>query len=145
MDVIYRDEQLIKMLVSMESHFWHCVKTGEEPDVDASKATSLYLGAKYSNPKVGSIIDLDEQMLSAIEKYEQIKIELDSLTEQKQLIENQLKSALAENEAGRVGGHIIKWKPIVQTRIDSNKLKKEHKEIYDACKKEVSYRKFSVA
>ena len=37
------------------------------------------------------------------------------------------------------------WKPIVQTRIDSNKLKKEHKEIYDACKKEVSYRKFSVA
>lgn len=78
---IYRDEQLIKMLVSMESHFWHCVKTGEEPDVDASKATSLYLGAKYSNPKVGSIIDLDEQMLSAIEKYEQIKIELDSLTE----------------------------------------------------------------
>ena len=26
---IYRDEQLIKMLVSMESHFWHCVKTGE--------------------------------------------------------------------------------------------------------------------
>lgn len=56
-----------------------------------------------------------------------------------------MKSALAENEAGRVGGHIVKWKPIVQTRIDSNKLKKEHKEIYDACKKEVSYRKFSVA
>lgn len=142
---VYRDEQLIKMLVSMESHFWHCVKTGEEPDVDASKATSLYLGTKYSNPKVDSVIDLDEQMLSAIEKYEQIKVELDSLTEQKQLIENQLKSALAENEAGRVGGHIVKWKPIVQTRIDSNKLKKEHKEIYDACKKEVSYRKFSVA
>ena len=102
-------------------------------------------GTKYSNPKVGSIIDLDEQMLSAIEKYEQIKVELDSLTEQKQLIENQLKSALAENEAGRVGGHIVKWKPIVQTRIDSNKLKKEHKEIYDDCKKEVTYRKFSVA
>lgn len=84
-------------------------------------------------------------MLSSIEKYEQIKIELDSLTEQKQLIENQLKSALAENEAGRVGGHIVKWKPIVQTRIDSNKLKKEHKEVYDDCKKEVTYRKFSVA
>lgn len=49
---IYRDEQLIKMLVSMESHFWHCVKTGEEPDVDASKATSLYLGAKYSNQRL---------------------------------------------------------------------------------------------
>ena len=142
---VYRDEQLIKMLVSMESHFWHCVRGGEEPDVDASKATSLYLGAKYNNAKVGSVIDLDEQMLSAIEKYEQIKIELDSLTEQKRLVENQLKSALAENEAGRVGGHIVKWKPIVQTRIDSNKLKKEHKEVYDACKKEVSYRKFSVA
>ena len=109
--------------------------------MDASKATSLYLGAKYNNAKVGSVIDLDEQMLSAIEKYEQIKIELDSLTEQKRLVENQLKSALAD----RVGGHIVKWKPIVQTRIDSNKLKKEHKEIYDACKKEVSYRKFSVA
>ena len=113
---VYRDEQLIKMLVSMESHFWHCVRGGEEPDVDASKATSLYLGAKYNNAKVGSVIDLDEQMLSAIEKYEQIKIELDSLTEQKRLVENQLKSALAENEAGRVGGHIVKWKPIVQDK-----------------------------
>lgn len=142
---VYRDEQLIKMLVSMESHFWHCVREGEEPDVDASKATSLYLGAKYNNAKVGSVIDLEEQMLSAIEKYEQIKIELDSLTEQKRLVENQLKSALAENEAGRVGGHTVKWKPIVQTRIDSNKLKKEHKEVYDDCKKEVTYRKFSVA
>ena len=64
---VYRDEQLIKMLVSMESHFWHCVREGEEPDVDASKATSLYLGAKYNNAKLGSVIDLDEQMLSAIE------------------------------------------------------------------------------
>ena len=62
--------------------------------MDASKATSLYLGAKYNNAKVGSVIDLDEQMLSVIEKYEQIKIELDSLTEQKRLVENQLKSAL---------------------------------------------------
>lgn len=142
---VYRDEQLIKMLVSMESHFWHCVREGEEPDVDASKATSLYLGAKYNNAKVGSVIDLDEQMLSVIEKYEQIKIELDSLTEQKRLVENQLKSALAENEAGKVGGHIVKWKSIVQTRIDSAKLKEKHKDIYDDCKKEVTYRKFSVA
>ena len=142
---VYRDEQLIKMLVSMESHFWHCVREGEEPDVDASKATSLYLGAKYNNAKVGSVIDLDEQMLSAIEKYEQIKIELDSLTEQKRLVENQLKSALAENEAGRVGEHIVKWKQVVQTRIDSAKLKEKHKDIYDDCKKEVTYRKFSVA
>lgn len=84
-------------------------------------------------------------MLSAIEKYEQIKIELDSLTEQKRLVENQLKSALAENEAGRVGGHIVKWKQVVQTRIDSSKLKEKHKDIYDDCKKEVTYRKFSVA
>lgn len=142
---VYRDEQLIKMLVSMESHFWHCVKTGEEPDVDASKATSLYLGAKYNNVKAGSIIELDEEMFSAIERYKQIKVELDSLTEQKQLIENQLKSALAENEAGEVGGHIVKWKQMVQTRIDSGKLKENYKDIYNACKKEVIYRKFSVA
>ena len=142
---VYRDEQLIKMLISIESHFWHCVKTGEEPDIDSSKATSLYLGEKYNHTKVGSVIDLDEQMLSAIEKYEQIKVELDSLTEQKQLIENQLKSALAENEAGRVGDHIVKWKQVVQTRIDSAKLKEKHKDIYDDCKKEVTYRKFSVA
>lgn len=142
---VYRDEQLIKMLVSMESHFWHCVKTGEEPDVDASKATSLYLNEKYSNVKADSVVNLDEQMLTVIERYEDIKIELNVLAEEKQLLENQLKSALADNEVGKLGEHIVKWKPIVQTRIDSNKLKKEHKEIYDACKKEVSYRKFSVA
>lgn len=142
---VYRDEQLIKMLISMESHFWHCVKTGEEPDVDASKATSLYLNKKYSNVKADSVVDLDEQMLTVIERYENIKIELNVLAEEKQFLENQLKSALADNEVGKLGEHIVKWKPIVQTRIDSDKLKKEHKEIYDACKREVSYRKFSVA
>lgn len=142
---VYRDEQLIKMLISMESHFWNCVKTGEEPDVDASKATSLYLNKKYSNVKADSVVDLDEQMLTVIERYENIKIELNVLAEEKQLLENQLKSALADNEVGKLGEHIVKWKPIVQTRIDSDKLKKEHKEIYDACKREVSYRKFSVA
>lgn len=142
---VYRDEQLIKMLISMESHFWHCVKTGEEPDVDASKATSLYLNEKYSNVKADSVVNLDEQMITVIERYEDIKIELNVLAEEKQLLENQLKSALANNEVGKLEEHIVKWKPIVQTRIDSNKLKKEHKEIYDACKKEVSYRKFSVA
>ncbi|MFR5083115.1 MAG: hypothetical protein ACLTEE_11330 [Anaerobutyricum hallii] len=61
---------------------------------------------KYSNSKVGSIIDLDEQMLSAIEKYEQIKVELDSLTEQKkQLVENPVEIRIGEKmKQARVGG-----------------------------------------
>ena len=123
-----------------------CRGEGEEPDAwMLLRLQAFESGAKYNNAKVDSVIDLDEQMLSAIEKYEQIKIELDSLTEQKRLVENQLKSALAENEAGRVGGHIVKWKQVVQTRIDSSKLKEKHKDIYDDCKKEVIYRKFSVA
>lgn len=142
---VYRDEQLIKMLTSMEAHFWHCVQTGEEPDVDSSRATSLYLGEKYSDAKKGSIITLADKMHSVIDAYEQVNEEMEALKEKKQFLENQLKAELKDNEMGKLGEHTVKWKKIVQNRIDSDKLKKEYTEAYSACQKQVSYRKFSVA
>lgn len=142
---VYRDEQLIKMIISMEAHFWHCVQTGEEPDVDASKATSVYLNEKYNDAKPGSVITLADELISVIDDYQKVNKEMEKLTERKQFLENLLKSELKENEVGKLGEHTVKWKPVLQTRIDSNKLKKEYKEAYAACQKQISYRKFSVA
>lgn len=142
---VYRDEQLIKMIISLESHFWHCVKTGEEPDVDSSRATTLYLGEKYKDTKKDSVIILSDKMRSVFEDYEQVNKEMEALKEKKQFLENQLKAELKENETGKIGEHVVKWKPVLQKRIDSTKLKNEYTEAYNACQKQVSYRKFSVA
>lgn len=142
---VYRDEQLIKMIISLESHFWHCVKTGEEPDIDSSRATSVYLGEKYNDAKPGSVITLADELISVIDDYQKVNKEMEKLTERKQFLENQLKAELKENEAGKIGEHVVKWKPVLQKRIDSTKLKNEYTEAYNACQKQVSYRKFSVA
>ena len=142
---IYRDEQLIKMLISMEAHFWQCVQSGEKPSTDGSKATELYLGQEYAKLKKGSVIHLEEGMARKITEYESLKEQMEILSEEKRKIENQFKEMLGENETARVGEHFVKWKAVEQTRIDAEKLKKEYSNAYNACVKKVSYRRFSVA
>ena len=142
---VYRDEQLIKILISMEAHFWNCVRTGEEPDVDASEATAVYLGERYKNTKAGSVIKLDDKMLPVINDYKMINEEIAVLQKRKKLLGNQLRAALADNEIGTLGEHTVKWKPMIQKGVDTDKLEKEFKEAYDACEKKTGYRRLSVA
>ena len=142
---IYRDEELIRNLVSREKEFWEgCVLTGTEPVMDDSDATRDYLNQKYSDPIEGSI-QLQEDMKSVLAEYQDVDCKVKELEKQKIGLANQIKAAMGEYETGEVDGTVVSWKKISRESLDSKRLRKEQPEVFAEYSNISSYRKLSVA
>lgn len=142
---IYRDEELIRNLISREKEFWEgCVLTGTEPVMDDSDATRDYLNQKYSDPIEGSI-QLQEDMKSVLAEYQDVDRKVKELEKQKTGLANQIKAAMGEYETGEVDGTVVSWKKISRESLDSKRLRKEQPEVFAEYSNISSYRKLSVA
>ena len=142
---IYRDEELIRNLISREKEFWEgCVLTGTEPVMDDSDATRDYLNQKYSDPIEGSI-QLQEDMKSVLAEYQDVDCKIKELEKQKTGFANQIKAAMGEYETGEVDGTVVSWKKISREFLDSKRLRKEQPEVFAEYSDISSYRKLSIA
>lgn len=142
---IYRDEELIRNLVSREKEFWEgCVLTGTEPVMDDSDATRDYLNQKYSDPIEGSI-QLRENMKSVLAEYQDVDCKVKELEKQKIGLANQIKAAMGEYETGELDGTVVSWKKISRESLDSKRLRKEQPEVFAEYSNISSYRKLSIA
>lgn len=141
--LVERDEELISMLIELESAFWNCVQNDTPPPIDGSDACAKFLAEKFSESK-NSKIELLDNAAELIQNYESACEQLNALTEQKQLAENLLKQMLGENEVGVIGGNIVSWKAVSQERLDSKTLKSEHPTLYKKYANSTSYRRFSI-
>ena len=142
---IYRDDDLIRNLISREKEFWEgCVLTGTEPVMDDSDATRDYLNQKYSDPIEGSI-QLQENMKSVLAEYQDVDCKVKELEKQKIGLANQIKAAMGEYETGEVDGTVVSWKKISRESLDSKRLRKEQPEVFAEYSNISSYRKLSVA
>ena len=142
---IYRDDELIRNLVSREKDFWEgCVLTGTEPVMDDSDATRDYLNQKYSDPIEGSI-QLQEDMKSVLAEYQDVDCKIKELEKQKTGFANQIKAAMGEYETGEVDGTVVSWKKISRESLDSKRLRKEQPEVFAEYRNISSYRKLSIA
>ena len=142
---IYRDDELIRNLVSREKEFWEgCVLTGMEPVMDDSDATRDYLNQKYSDPIEGSI-QLQEDMKSVLAEYQDVDCKVKELEKQKTGLAIQIKAAMGEYETGEVDGTVVSWKKISRESLDSKRLRKEQPEVFAEYRNISSYRKLSIA
>lgn len=142
---IYRDEELIRNLISREKEFWEgCVLTDTEPVMDDSDATRDYLNQKYSDPIEGSI-QLQEDMKSVLAEYQDVDCKVKELEKQKTGLANQIKAAMGEYETGEVDGTVVSWKKISREFLDSKRLRKEQPEVFAEYSNISSYRKLSIA
>ena len=142
---IYRDEELIRNLISREKEFWEgCVLTGTEPVMDDSDATRDYLNQKYSDSIEGSI-QLQEDMKSVLAEYQDVDCKIKELEKQKTGFANQIKAAMGEYETGEVDGTVVSWKKISRESLDSKRLRKEQPEVFAEYRNISSYRKLSIA
>lgn len=141
--LVERDEELIAMLIQLESEFWDCVKNDTPPSLDGSEATAKFLAEKFTESKKAQI-DLPDGAVELIQKYETASEQLSAITEQKRLVENLLKEMLGENEVGIIGKNVVTWKSISQERLDSKALKSENPEIYRKYATTTNYRRFSI-
>lgn len=141
---IKRDEELISMLIELETDFWNHIQDLTPPAMDGSDAAARFLADRFPDSIPKSQIDLPETASELLQQYDAACEQLTIFTEQKQEAENRLKEMLGEHEIGTAGDRVITWKSFVQERLDSKTLKAEHPILYKKYTNKTSYRRFSV-
>lgn len=141
---VERDEELISMLVKLESDFWNHVQNETPPPLDGSNASAKFLSERFSDSIPKSQIALPDTAAELLVQYDTACKQLEVITEQKQKAENLLKQMLGEHEIGTAGDRIIIWKSISQERLDSKTLKAEHPTLYKKYASKTTYRRFSI-
>lgn len=141
---VERDEDLIAMLIQLESVFWQHVEDRTPPPLDGSDASARFLAERFPHSVPQSQITLPDSAADLLRQYDAACEHLAAVQEEKQTAENLLKQMLGEHEVGTSGNRTITWKQLSQERLDSRTLKAEHP---DLCKKytnQVSYRRFTI-
>ena len=141
---VERDEELISMLLELESAFWNHVQDCTPPPLDGSDASKKFLSERFPSSTPSSHITLPDTAADLLAQYDEACEELEIITEKKQKAENLLKEMMGSNEVGVAGGRVITWKNVAQERLDSKTLKAEHPTLYKKYANKSSYRRFTI-
>lgn len=142
---VYRDEELISLIISMEKWFWEeNVLKGIEPYPDGSQATTDFLNRTYDECN-GNTVELPEEALFLCQQYDELTTQIDELKTKKEAVSNQLKNYLKDNEAGIIGNRKVTWKQVTTTYFDKKRLEKENRKVYEAYTTKNRYRRLMVA
>ncbi len=140
---VEREDELISMIIRLESEFREHVQNRTPPPIDGSDACAKYLAEKYSECN-SSIIELPQNAVDIIRQYNADCEQLKLLSESKQKSENLLKEILGENETGTVDGNVVAWKNVVQERFDGKRLKADDPDLYEKYLRKTLYRRFTI-
>ena len=141
---VERDEELISMLIELETAFWEHVQDGTPPPLDGSEASAKFLSERFPSSTPLSHITLPDTAADLLAQYDEACEQLEEVTGRKQKAENLLKEMMGSNEIGTAGGRIITWKNVVQERLDSKTLKAEHPTLCKKYTNTTSYRRFTI-
>lgn len=139
-DVFRNDELIGNTLLPAARHFWYeNVLKLVEPELQATDTE--YANTTYAKVEKNSELIMDgdvenELARTVVECKKQIK-ELTATMEEAQ---NRLKDRLQEHELGYTQDYTVKWSPRTQTRVDTEMLKRDFPEVYEKCKKLISFR-----
>lgn len=141
---VERDEELITMLIQLETNFWNHVESSVPPPLDGTDASVKFLTERFPDSIPKSQIRLPDTASPLIMQYETACEKVEQYTMQKQEAENLLKQMMGENEIGSIASKRIIWKSMSQERLDSKTLKAEHPVLYKKYANKTSFRRFSV-
>lgn len=141
---IERDEEIIRMLVSVEEDFWNNnVLAGKMPAPDGSKAAEELLSQYYRTSEPGKTIELigfDEKL----KRRSEIAVLQEKLEKEKKQIEQEVKCYMEDAETADSDSFSVSWKSVVSSRVDAKKLKASYPDAYNACLKQSENRRFTV-
>lgn len=141
---IERDEELISILIELESAFWNHVQDRTPPPLDGSDASKQFLAERFPCGTPSSHITLPNTAADLLAQYDEACEESEIVTEKKQRAENLLKEMIGSNEVGVAGSRVVTWKNVTQERLDSKTLKAEHPVLYQKYTSRTSYRRFTI-
>lgn len=144
---VWRNDALIhEEMVPKADTFWNYnVRNMIVPEVTGVDADGDMNKELYANVEKDT-----EAILEDAEDYDLAQYILESKAEIKRL-ETEVKKAtfklqtkIGTKERGVTPGHIISWKPVTTKRVDSDTLKTEYPEVYAACVRPSTYRRFTI-
>jgi predicted phage-related endonuclease len=99
-----RDQADIDYIVGKVRTFWfdHCL-TGNPPEVDGSAATATAIAEVWPTEIPGAKVDLDD-LADRIEQRRKLKEAIKSATAELDVIDNEIKAAMADDEIGCIDG-----------------------------------------
>ena len=138
-----RDEETIRTIIALESHFWkEYVLKDVPPPVDEHSGDALAM--LYPKSEEKSVI-LPAEADELVAQWLELKKAEDELKIAKSACENNLKALLKDAESGIApNGYCVSWKSYSQNRLDGAKLKAAHPNIAEQFTTTVTGRKFGV-
>ncbi len=141
---VQRDDELIQKLLVATSDFWYnnVLKLVDPPmqQSDTEFANKVYSNVVNGSELISTDSLIDELAHTIVECKRDIKL-LEKTMEQAQ---NQIKDLMKENEILYTSGHIVKWSPRKQTRLDTDALKADYPDLYDKYPKTVEFRVMTI-
>lgn len=141
--LVRRNDEVIDLLIQLESRFWQHVEKNIAPEIDGSSASTQLLNRLYPHGKPQSIV-LPREALSLIEDLEKARTDKKAAEERENTASNRLKEILGENDSGIVADRTIRWQTIEADRLVISVLKKEQPDIYTKYTKPSTHRRFSI-
>lgn len=94
------DKNYIEEMTELEAKFWEDLVNGVAPDPDETSGTARALKLIYPKSIEGKLVDLDGSMLDLTDDLEVMKDEMNQLRKKREGLENLLKAAIGDAEAG---------------------------------------------
>ena len=142
---VFRNDELLEneIIPAAKSFWFDNVLALKEPEMQSTDTE--FANAKYSDVVKNSEIFFEDDVTNELaQTVFECKAKIKELNSTMEEAQNRLKDRLQENEIGYCRDYTVKWSPRSQTRVDTDKLKKEYPEVYEACKKQISFRAMTV-
>lgn len=131
---IKRDNDLIQAYQEKAISFWQDnVLAMKAPEIDGSASTSRALSAMYTNIEP-NVEPMPKDKVAMVQDLIFTKDVIKQYEEKRRKIENELKAYMGANNVQELTNPdmTVTWKPRTARRLDTNRLKQEHPEIYKA-------------
>jgi putative phage-type endonuclease len=141
---IPRDEELIEMLIKIESVFWDYVTRDVAPPIDGSEASTYFIKELYKFCEKNSKIELPEKAEALIVQYEEAQEVEKEMATRKNEAANKIKAMLGNCEIGTCSERVVSWRNVNTEKFDTTSFKVEHPDLYSQYLKNSSYRRFMI-
>lgn len=139
-EVFRNDELLNDVIIPAAKKFWFenvlALKEPEMQATDTNFANSIY----NSVVKNSEIMLPDDETNDLANTVFECKAKIKELKKVMEAAQNRLKDRLQDNEIGYTKDYTIKWSPMSQNRVDTEKLKKAFPEVYAQVLKKIEFR-----
>lgn len=141
---VFIDTEIINKIFDAARKFWfENVGKLVEPEMQATDTE--FVNTTYSEVVKNSEVVFDDDVTNELaETIVECKAKIKELESTMTAAQNRIKDRLQNTEIGYTQDYVIKWSPRSQKRVDSDKLKSEYPEVYEACKKQIDFRVMTI-